>query len=164
MLEGTMSNVAQHRSEAPGEGAYLDQGLAQLRDSGHKITRQRRAILELFDERRDHYTPADVFEALESEVPSLSLATVYNTLELLEEEGLVVRITARDGETYFDPTVEPHHHADCSECGEILDMEVDPKTLQALTRATKAMAHEAGDFSVTSATVWFEGRCEACRG
>jgi Fur family peroxide stress response transcriptional regulator len=159
-----MPEPPQNAARAHREGeSYLQQGLETLRGSGRKVTEQRRAILELFDAKREHLTPNQIFEALEDRLPSLSLATVYNTLELFEQEGLVARVVARDGETYFDPNVDPHHHAVCAECGEILDMQVDPETLEALGRASEAMEHEELEFDVTSATVWFEGVCRECR-
>lgn len=142
---------------------YLERGLERLKESGFKLTRQRRAILELFDTEPEHLTPKEIFERLEPEVASLSLATVYNTLELFEDEEIVARITSDKGETYFDPNVHPHHHAVCNECGSIFDMDVEDDSLQALAAETEAHDYEETDFDVEEATVWFRGVCERCR-
>lgn len=142
--------------------SYVDRGVDLLRDRGYKVTSQRRAILELFERRGEHLQPAQIHARLESKLPSLSLATVYNTLELFEQEGLVNRVTARDGETYFDPNVDPHHHAVCNECGELFDIEITDEALGQLVEASGTTDCEDVDFSIAGATIWFRGTCESC--
>lgn len=146
----------------PAEACY-DRGLERLREGDHKVTPQRRAVLELFRERGEHLTPNEIFETLEPRLPSLSLATVYNTLELFEREGIVARFTSASGETYYDPNIAPHHHAVCRECGGLFDVDVDRETLDDLTDRFETFDHEEQDFEVEEATVWFRGRCESCR-
>ena len=157
------STEAQNPSQQSPGGSCLERGLEQLREGGYKLTRQRRAILELFDEVTGHFTPRQIYERLEPNLPSLSLATVYNTLELFEEQGIVTRLTARDGETYYEPNVQPHHHGVCNECGALFDMDVDEGSLRALSDASRTLDHEEGGFAIEEATVWFRGICQSCR-
>lgn len=141
----------------------LDEGLNRLKAAGFRLTPQRRAILEIFYGDAGHLTPQQVFNHLDESVPSLSLATVYNTLELFEEIGLVTRVTAHDGQTYFDPTVVPHHHAICDGCGEIFDVFLKPNALTELVVNSQASESDDAEFRVTEATVWLRGRCKSCQ-
>jgi len=141
----------------------LEESLQRLKDAGFRLTPQRRAILEIFHDGAGHLTPQQVFATLDDVVPSLSLATVYNTLELLEEIGLLTRVTAHDGQTYFDPTVVPHHHALCDKCGDIFDVFLKPGALDDLIADAEAFEGANPDFRVTQATVWLRGRCRSCQ-
>lgn len=144
-------------------GGMLDAGLSLLKGAGYRLTPQRKAILELFDGEPEHMTPQQIFGRLEDAVPSLSLATVYNTLELFEDVGIVARINAHDGQTYFDPTVEPHHHAVCDTCGEIFDVQLEPDSLQQLITTSRTLHAEGTEFVVEAASVWLRGVCASCR-
>lgn len=157
-----METEPDNRPADPGE-ACLERGLEVLRANGFKLTRQRRAILELFGEVGEHLKPSEIYDRLESSVPSLSRATVYNTLELFEEEGIVSRVTGENGETYFDPNVDPHHHGVCRECGQIFDMEITDDSLSNLTTSTETADFEGDRLEVDEAVVWFRGICRACQ-
>lgn len=159
-----MDDAPRHSSEPPPAGeTWLERGLERLREHDHKITAQRRAILELFGDRGEHLTAKEIYGALEPELPSLSLATVYNTLELFEDEEIVTRLNAESGETYYDPNVSPHHHAVCRECGDLFDVRVDDDALADLTDRIETFDHEDDGFEADRATLWFRGRCESCR-
>jgi Fur family peroxide stress response transcriptional regulator len=140
----------------------LEGGLERLKSAGFRLTPQRRAIWQIFDADPDHLTPQQVFGRLENDVPSLSLATVYNTLELFEDIGLVNRINAHDGQTYFDPTVEPHHHAVCTDCGEIFDVHLEADALQQLIATSSTLHTDDTEFIVETAAVWLRGVCRSC--
>lgn len=160
----TTSDGSLHDKEmSHSEGIGLEDGLKRLKAAGFRLTPQRRAILEMFNGDAGHLTPQQVFAYLDNVVPSLSLATVYNTLELFEEIGLVTRITAHDGQTYFDPTVVPHHHALCDGCGDIFDVFLKPNALTDLLTDSQAFEERNAEFRVTEATVWLRGRCKACQ-
>ncbi|QDG49904.1 transcriptional repressor [Persicimonas caeni] len=154
----TASSTAEQMS-----GGALDAGLSRLKSAGYRLTPQRKAILELFDGEPEHMTPQQIFGRLEDTVPSLSLATVYNTLELFEDVGIVARINAHDGQTYFDPTVEPHHHAVCDHCGEIFDVQLESDSLQQLITTSRTLHADDTEFVVETATVWLRGVCSPCR-
>jgi len=159
---GTQQSSHDH-ALAGGEGGGLEARLGLLKAAGFRLTPQRRAIVEMFHADAGHLTPQQVFVALCEVVPSMSLATVYNTLEVLEEVGLLTRVTGHDGQTYFDPTVVPHHHALCDGCGEIFDIFLKPGALKNLVADSQALQAHNAEFCVTDATVWLRGRCKSCQ-
>lgn len=134
-----------------------------LRTAGFKLTPQRRAILELFAGERGHWTAPAAFAALSgTRGASLSQATVYNTLETLSELGILSRFTRADGVTMFDRNTKPHHHAVCSECGVVVDVEPPPSTLERVQRSL-CSCFAADRFSVESTDIWLTGTCGRCR-
>ncbi|MFW5966820.1 MAG: Fur family transcriptional regulator [Persicimonas sp.] len=147
------------------DAQQLEEGLERLRARGCRLTPQRRAILAIFGNEPQHLTPQQVYDRLEDSVPSLSLATVYNTLELFEEVDLVKRVVADDGQTYFDSTLQPHHHAVCSECGEIFDVCIESDSLDRLMKSSRSLheADDGGQFRVEKAEIWLRGICADCQ-
>lgn len=144
--------------------AGLREGLKRLKAAGFRLTPQRRAILEFFQGDCGHLTPQQVYAQLSPAVPSLSLATVYNTLEVFVDVGLITRIIASDGQTYFDSTVAPHHHAVCDGCGEIFDVFLPAEALTHLTSCVHGcMGEQSPDFVVNHASVWLRGLCKSCQ-
>src|SRR5882757_3565186 len=107
--------------------------VSALRARGMRVTPQRvvlhRALLEL----DRHVTADELLDAVGDRLPNVSLPTIYATLELLEELGMVRRVQ-RSGTTLFDPRTEPHHHLVCTSCGSVEDLESDLDTA-ALERA-----------------------------
>lgn len=150
-------------STQAGPANRFEEGLERLRASGCRVTPQRKAILALFQDDPEHLTPQTIFGRLEGSVPSLSLATVYNTLELFEEVGLVNRFNGHDGQTYFDPTLEPHHHAVCGGCGEIFDVQIEANAIRQLIEKSQTLHDDDAHFSVDQASVWLRGICAACK-
>src|SRR5215831_20097321 len=99
--------------------------LRDLRRAGLKLTPQRIAIVRLFAGDTSHPTAQDLFERLRPSFPSMSFATVYNTLDTLARAGLAgtVRLPGKRGDAArFDPNTGPHHHAVCDGCGSVLDI------------------------------------------
>lgn len=138
-------------------------GTERLREAGLKLTPQRATILELLADHGGHVTPQQIVSRLDGADAGLSQATVYNTLELFESLDLLRRMTTEDGQAYFDVNTEPHHHAICQSCGEIFDLRVPVKLLEALM--TEASSYDEADqgFSIEVATLWFRGTCGGCR-
>lgn len=144
---------------APSEPApFCESGLDVLRDAGLKITPQRAAILEVYSGRRGHWTAQQVYGHLEGAKPSMSLATVYNTLETFEEVGLLRRFNRPDGQTVFDRNTTVHHHAICSVCDEIIDLAIPEEAVAGLLESATD-----GDFDIDSAEVWYRGTCSGCQ-
>jgi Fur family peroxide stress response transcriptional regulator len=140
------------------------EAMERLRALGYKLTPQRCAMLRLFAQAPAHRTAQQLWSELERLEPEakLSRATVYNTLEVLEQAGLVVRIVGDDGQTYYDPRVDPHHHAQCTACGALFDLEL---VGDAAPSALADAAHSALDgFAVASVSLWLRGVCAACQG
>ena len=127
-----------------------------LRASGQRVTLPRLLVHRHVRGADRHVTAEQLHEELSPEHPSLSLATIYSTLEVLEQLGLVRRVGTLAGATLYDSRADAHHHAICRECGEVLDIEAAPR-LDAARRA----AARAG-FTVEHAEVHVVGICPAC--
>lgn len=147
----------------PGDDEFFDHAARQVRQAGLRLTPQRSAILRLFARRCDHMTPQGIFDALEEKVASLSLATVYNSLEVFEEIGVVDRVCTEDGQTYFDPNTDPHHHAVCQSCGEIFDVPISSAKLDGITQTLNSDNTVTGQFEVRSVDIWVKGVCGTCK-
>ena len=109
----------------------LNRLLNQLEASGRRVTAQRIAVCEALLAHGGHPTPAEAYQRVHEAHPSISQATVYNTLTVLEELGLIRLLhILGDDHAHYDLGVEPHVNAVCTRCGRIADIHTD--TLEAL--------------------------------
>jgi len=126
-----------------------------LREHGLSLTPQRRAIVRRLTEHGGHWSAAEVLERVTGEFPMASRATVYSTLALLRELGVLVAVPTPGGELRFDANSEPHQHFVCLRCGELEDI---PDGWFPVTRsATAAPSFEIARFRVVA-----EGVCGPC--
>jgi len=96
-----------------------------LKEKGIKPTYQRLKILEYMgNSLNNHPTVEMVYEELLKDIPTLSLTTVYNTLNNFLEKGLVYGVTITGTEIRYDFDTKCHHHFLCKKCGQIFDIEV----------------------------------------
>lgn len=93
-----------------------------LEASGQRFTEQRAAVFRFLATTDSHPTADEVFLAVRSEVPAVSLATVYKSLETLVGCGLAQKLTYGDGSARYDGRMDPHHHARCLRCSRIFDV------------------------------------------
>ncbi len=133
--------------------------LRDLKRAGLKMTPQRLAIVRLFADDHSHPTAQDLFERLRGEFPSMSFATVYNTLDALASAGLSGTLRL-GGAARFDPNVSPHHHAVCDRCGAVRD--VPAETLAPSSATVRRMQKEAAGFSVRAVERVYRGLCAKC--
>lgn len=91
---------------------------------------QRVCILDYLRTKKNHPTVNVIYEELQSQIPTLSRTTVYNTLETLCENDLVKTLDFGDGSIHYDADVLPHVHFKCEHCGEIYDIFVATDDLQ----------------------------------
>ena len=127
-----------------------------FRDQGLRVTPQRQAIFRLLHGNDGHPTVESLFEAARSEMPTISLKTVYQTVHDLEAMGQVSLIDLGTGSVRVDPNVEQaHHHLICTECGMVRDLPVDFPDLRVPRRMRDG-------FSVSAVEVNFRGRCQQC--
>lgn len=137
--------------------AVLDADLsAHLRERGMRVTPQRLILHRVLREQDRHVSAEEVLRAAAPRLPNLALPTVYATLELFEELGIVRRVAAGQGAVLFDPRTEEHHHLVCRRCGTVVDVEahVDP--------APAVAAAAGGGARVDHAEVVLSGLCAAC--
>ncbi len=90
-----------------------------------KYSRQREVIKEFLKTRKDHPTADVVYTNVREQYPNISLGTVYRNLTLLADIGEIQRLRVGDGIDHFDADVSPHYHFVCTECGSVIDLEMD---------------------------------------
>src|SRR4051812_30814151 len=129
---------------------------ALLRSRGLRVTPQRLVIHRVLAREGGHVSADRVRELVAEDLPGTSTPTIYATLDLLADLGLVRRVNAGTGATLYDARTTPHHHAACTECGRVVDLDADvPST------ALHAAARDAG-FDVAETGVVVYGRCARC--
>ena len=139
-------------------GARAGAMLADLKRAGLKMTPQRIAIVRLFASDESHPTAQDLFERLQPDFPSMSFATVYNTLDALAKAGLCTTLRLGNA-ARFDPNMGSHHHAVCERCGAIHDI---PASLEPSAAAVRNLRRKAPGFSVRSVERIYRGLCSTC--
>jgi Fe2+ or Zn2+ uptake regulation protein len=127
-----------------------------LRERGMRVTPQRVVVHRALRELDRHVTADELLDAVTDRLPNVSLPTVYATLELLEELGMVRRLQ-RAGTTVFDPRTDPHHHLVCTSCGSVEDLDAELDSV-ALKRAA-----DGHDFKPERVEAIVHGRCRTCR-
>ncbi len=91
-------------------------------------TLQRRIILEELRKLETHPTADELYELVRKRIPQISLGTVYRNLELLSEDGQILKLQQTGKQKRFDGRVECHYHVRCSRCGRIADIWNDEVT------------------------------------
>ena len=127
-----------------------------FRGQGLKVTPQRQCIFRALDGNRQHPSAEAIFEVVRGEMPTISLRTVYQTLNDLAAMGEITSIDLGTGSTRFDPNLADHHHLVCDGCGTVVDVEVEVPT-DALGQP--AAAH---GFAITRTEIVLRGRCARC--
>ncbi|MEO8573379.1 MAG: Fur family transcriptional regulator [Pyrinomonadaceae bacterium] len=89
------------------------------------LTKQREVVLQVIRDAEHHLTANDVFTAAKDLLPSISFATVYNSLRFLKEAGHIAEIQFGNGASRFDRMTSRHDHAICTKCGKLVDIEMD---------------------------------------
>jgi Fe2+ or Zn2+ uptake regulation protein len=121
-----------------------------------RVTSQRIMIHRALCAERQHMTAEQVLDSVSDALPGTSLPTVYATLELLEELGLVRRLAGAGSAILFDSRVEPHAHTVCLQCWATADLDNAPVSERALSRA------RAAGFVPDHAQLVIWGLCERC--
>ncbi len=103
-----------------------------LKSRGLRPTRQRSCVYAVILAKRDHPTADEVHGRVRKNLPSISLATVYNCLDALVECGLVRQVNLDRSSTRFCPNQEPHAHFRCKETGKVYDVALDEQALSRL--------------------------------
>ena len=128
--------------------------MQETKDLG--LTRQREVVLRVIRDANAHLTANDVFAAAKQLLPSISFATVYNSLRYLKEAGHIAEIKFGDGASRFDRMTHRHDHAICTSCGKLVDIEMDvPEDI--VKRAAKY-----SKFKPESIEFTLRGKCPDC--
>lgn len=130
----------------------------QLREAGLRLTPQRLLIYQTLLQSKAHPTAQALYDQLKDKLPSLSQATVYNTLQALVDAGLIQEIgEAGDGAIHYDADLTPHVNLICTRCHRVDDFFDVP-----LNTVAQQVAGESG-YRIQGARVAYYGLCPECQ-
>lgn len=129
--------------------------IQELQKAGFRMTRHRRAIINIIAERQDHPSVRQVYDKMRMNDPGISLATVYNTLNMLVEMKLLKELEFEETDNRYDTNLSPHINLICTICGSINDFEYD------LPVATDIIREKEG-FITKESRMEYRGICINC--
>ena len=125
----------------------------------YQNTAQRAAIMEYLDGNKSHPSIMDIYNAVSKKLSTISMATVYNTMALLKEEGLVRELPAVFGNgVRFDPDLNPHHHLICNKCSTFVDVD-----LRDIHHSMLLSDQQRQGFDVEEISIKIYGVCPKCK-
>lgn len=128
--------------------------IIDIKDLG--LTKQREVVLQVIRDEKEHLTANEVFDKAKQLLPSISFATVYNSLRFLKDAGHIAEISFGNGASRFDSMTSRHDHAICTKCGKLVDMELD------LPQELVNRAAEFSQFKPESLELTLRGLCPDC--
>lgn len=134
----------------------------RLKEMGCKLTMQRRSVLDvLLEHSNEHLSTEEIYDIVKVKFPEIGLATVYRTVQLFEEMGIVDRLNFDDGCSRFelasDDTVHHHHHLICESCNKVFEVEND------LLDDIEKEIESKYNFKIHDHNVMFYGLCKDCK-
>lgn len=133
-----------------------------LKEKGYKLTPQRRAIVDnIIKNEGSHLTTEELYDLVKKECPEIGLATVYRTVQLLEDLGVVSKLDLNDGcyryELVHEDENHHHHHLICSDCGKVIEVQGD------LLEVLEHEIESKYNFKIKNHSVKFYGICNECK-
>lgn len=133
-----------------------------LKEKGYKLTPQRRAIVDIIIEKEgEHLTAEEIYEEVKKKCPDIGLATVYRTVLLLEDVGVVSRLDLNDGcsryELVHEEEEHTHHHLICNLCKKVMEVQDD------LLEKLEHTVENSYGFKILDHSVKFYGLCKECQ-
>lgn len=122
----------------------------------HRLTPQRKVILEELQKTRTHPTADEVYAMVRKRLPHVSLGTIYRNLDFLHARGLIRKLDKTGPQMRFDAYVDPHLHLSCVECGKIADLPAD-------TASVALHLPEESPYEVQGHWIEFFGLCPECK-
>ena len=136
----------------------FEQLIAKLRESEYRLTPQRVELIRLIASSEGHPSAARLYNQIKVQFPTMSLATVYKTLDLLKELDEVLEIGLRDDSHYDGNKPYPHPHLICTKCQKIMDGELD----SAVENIVQEIEQNFG-FQILKHQLDFYGICPDCQ-
>ncbi len=138
----------------------------RLNIKGYRLTKQRLAVLKALQSTKSHPDANWIYEKVRKEIPHISPGTIYRTLGVLKEAGLLRELDYGSSLSHYDANTENHPHIVCTNCGRIDDLPLSlPLAHHAPGQAHKLeeQASKATDFLITDHRLEFYGLCPHCR-
>lgn len=126
-----------------------------LRDNGYKVTPQRLAVYDAINHNTTHPNAEAIYTKLQPQYPSMSLATVYKTMEIFAKIGVVKILQCGEDAHRYDYNTTQHAHIRCVQCNRVIDVDIDEKAL------AKQAAMQSG-FAIEGVSLSFLGLCKDC--
>ncbi len=133
------------------------QGIENTRKKGIRITHQRKIILEELRKVCTHPTAMQLLSLVKKQDPKISLATVYRTLEFLEQNKLIIKLQSPKDQAKYDGNTTAHCHLVCKKCGEVIDI-FDNKQIDIQSKELKKTG-----FKITVDYLEIPGLCANCQ-
>lgn len=127
-----------------------------LRKNGYKVTPQRLAVYGAIDHNPTHPNAESIYKQLQPKYPSMSLATVYKTMEIFAKIGVVQVLQCAEDAHRYDFNTTPHAHIRCVKCNRVLDVDIDEKALS-------SVAADQTGYQVQGVSLSFVGLCPECQ-
>jgi Fur family peroxide stress response transcriptional regulator len=127
-----------------------------LRDNGYKVTPQRLAVYDCLAHTKSHPNAEMLYRALQPQFPSMSFATVYKSIEILNRLNLVKVLNTGEESFRYDADISNHQHIQCVRCGRVDDLRMDASAF--VDEAEKESGYE-----VKGEEAYFFGICPECR-
>ena len=138
--------------------SYPGKIVNKLNEKGYRLTPQRMMILSAIESSNDHISAEEIYVQVVAKYPHVNISTVYRTLELLKQLGLVTETDLGGGRVRYHPLDKGHHHhLVCTECGAIIDLE------EALLSPLKDILLREYKFIADLRHLAIFGRCANCR-
>lgn len=131
--------------------------VAILKDHGLRMTPQRRAIVAAVMRTTGHISPSTLARRVQADMPGVNASTIYRTLALLEEVGVLAHAHLEGGAEYHRAEQPPHAHLACSRCGAEIELSLDA------TRELERLIVERHDFAPDLTHFAISGLCRDCR-
>jgi len=128
-----------------------------LRSSGLRLTRQRQLIMEVLQDSQEHLDADMLHTKAKARDPNISLATVYRTLAVLKEMGLVEEHSLGEDHAHFEAVQgEPHYHFTCLACGQVIEFDA-PQVMELVDKLSRREKLE-----ITDVHLFISGYCAQC--
>lgn len=131
--------------------------ITKYRKKGFKLTPQRLAIMKFLEGNTSHPAADDIYRHIKKEYPTVSFATVYNTIDALKDKGELLEITIDPQKKHYEPNPKLHHHIICTECNKIADV------LEDYSEALRLPYHILKEFKSAGNHINFYGICRGCQ-
>ncbi len=132
--------------------------IQQLKSHSLKVTPQRLAIFQMLYSTKKHPSAEMIYKELQESHPSMSLATVYKTLDTLKKSGLIQELNVGEDSFRYDANIESHPHIICVKCHEVFDL-----TCLDSIQALRDEVAQQTEFLMLHEQLYFYGMCTACQ-
>ena len=139
----------------------------RFKGRGYRLTIPRKIILDVLSQAKKHLSAEDVYFKVHKIYPNIGLTTVYRTLEILVQMGLISKFDFGDGRARYEliegPESEHHHHLICLNCNRIIEYtEFIDEEMEFLKRAEKGLSKKY-NFDIKNHIIQFYGLCDKCK-